>query len=284
MSRALLRRDGRGHREMRGKELRTSELTQFDGSAWYSQGLTTVVAAVNGPVAARQEDYRKCNVQVYVNRAVRIPRAGGTDRLCVEEQRLEQQRMDAEVEMFLTASIQAVVRLDQFPRCVLEVHVTILADDGALLSVATNALMCALLDAGVPCRTTVAAVTIVAFAPEDGSPVTAPTTTTTKAAPEASSLFSSSSPLALLLDPTRVEEVGDGVRTCATATFVLSNSVDGSNNSSGGALVSQLQTCPRSSMHGGRMSSKDLVGMVVLAERAAVSIFSFFRKCNVPLE
>ncbi|EKG06647.1 ribosomal RNA processing protein 41B, putative,3' exoribonuclease, putative [Trypanosoma cruzi] len=285
MSRASLRRDGRGHREMRGKELRTSELTQFDGSAWYSQGLTTVVAAVNGPVAARQEDYRKCGVQVYVNRAVRIPRAGGTDRLCVEEQRVEQRRMDAEVEMFLTASIQAVVRLDQFPRCVLEVHVTILADDGALLSVATNALMCALLDAGVPCRTTVAAVSVVAFAPEDGSPVTAPTTTTTTtAAPEASSLLSSSLPLALLLDPTRVEEGGDGVRTCATATFVLSNSADGSNNSSGGVLVSQLQTCPRSSMHGGRMSSKDLVGMVALAERAAVSIFSFFRKCNVPLE
>ncbi|EKF32229.1 ribosomal RNA processing protein 41B, putative,3' exoribonuclease, putative [Trypanosoma cruzi marinkellei] len=280
MSTASLRRDGRGFREMRGKELRTSELTQFDGSAWYSQGLTTVVAAVNGPVAARQEDYRKCGVQVYVNRAVRIPRAGGTDRICMEEQRVEQHRMDAELEMFLTTSIQAVVRLDQFPRCVLEVHITILAEDGALLSVATNALMCALLDAGVPCRTTVAAVSIVAFAPEDGSLVTAPTTKTKTAAPEASS-FS----LALLLDPTGVEEVGDGVRTCAIATFVLSNAADGSNNnSSGGVLVSHLQTCPRSSMHGGRISSKDFIGMVSLAERAAVSIFSFFRKCNVPLE
>ncbi|ESL08458.1 ribosomal rRNA processing protein 41B [Trypanosoma rangeli SC58] len=279
MPTALLRRDGRGHREMRAKELRTSELTQFDGSAWYSQGLTTVVVAINGPVAARQEDYCKCGVQVYVNRAVRIPRAGGTDQLCVEEQRVEQRRTDAAVGKFLAASMEAAVRLDRFPRCVLEAHVTVLADDGALLSVAANALMCALLDAGVPCRTTFAAVSIAACAAEDSSQLTDAT------AAETSFLSSLSlSPLLLLLDPTHVEEVGDGVRTRATATFVLSNAADGSNSSSGGVLLSHLQTCPRSAAYGGRISSKELAGMIALAERAAGSIFAFFRNCNVPLE
>ncbi|RNF14555.1 ribosomal rRNA processing protein 41B [Trypanosoma conorhini] len=273
MSTASQRRDGRGPREMRGKELRTSELTQFDGSAWYSQGLTTVVVAVNGPVAARQDDYRRCGVQVYVSRAARLPRAGGAEQLCVEEQRVEQRRADAAVEAFLAASLEAVVRLEQFPRCVLEAHVTVLADDGALLSVAANALMCALLDAGVPCRTTVAAVSIAACAAEG------PEQTTGAAAAEASA-----APLLLLLDPTRVEEEGDGVRTRATATFLLSSSADGGDGCGGGVLASQLRACPRSAAYGGGVSSKELAGMIALAERAAGSLFAFFRNCNVPLE
>ncbi|KEG09994.1 putative exosome complex exonuclease 1 [Trypanosoma grayi] len=269
MTTALVRRDGRGQREMRGRELRTSELNQFDGSAWYSQGLTAVVAAVNGPVAARQEDYRTCDVRVYLTRAVRLPHAGGADRLCVEQQREEQQRADGEAERFLASCVEAVVLLERFPRCVLEAHLTVLSDDGALLAVAANALMCALLDAGVPCRTTIAAVCLAACA--DGN-----------SGPSASSPAASSS--VLLLDPTLAEEAGDEAQSYATATFVVANPSSSDKSSSGGVLASHVEARPGSSLYGCRLRAAELASMTTLAERAATILFDFFRNCNVPLE
>ncbi|ORC85017.1 putative ribosomal RNA processing protein 41B, putative,3 exoribonuclease [Trypanosoma theileri] len=274
MSTTLVRRDGRGEREMRGKELQTSVFNQFDGSAWYAQGLTTVAASVNGPVAARQEDYRKCHVRVNVTRAARVPQAGGTDRLCLEQEREEQRRTDGETERLLTTFVEAVVLLERFPRCVLEIHVTVLGDDGSLLAVATNAVMCALLDAGVPCRTTIAAVSVAVCAPHDNEALL-PLTSSGASLSEASSSAS-----LLLLDPTMAEEATDEVRSVATTTFILSNP----NGGGGGVLASNMHLYPHRSKHVKSVSAKDFAAMAALAARAAVTIFTFMQNCGVPLE
>ncbi|CCD14915.1 unnamed protein product [Trypanosoma congolense IL3000] len=252
----VTRRDGRGPCEMRGKELRASDLSQFDGSVWYSQGLTAVCVAINGPTAARQENYRRCTLNVRVSRMSRIPPAGGTDRLAVMEKRERQQRADGEMEQFLAGLAEAVVQLDRFPRCVLEVNVMVLMDDGALLAVAANAMMCALLDAGVPCHSTVAAVSLLLCVPAKTEDEETPV---------------------LLLDPTAAEESTDEVRSYAAATFVLMNSSDG-------VVASDVHMRPRSSAYSRPVTPKELNAMIALAAKATETIFTFFRNCGVPLE
>ncbi|SCU68575.1 ribosomal RNA processing protein 41B [Trypanosoma equiperdum] len=253
----ISRRDGRTAREMRGKELRTSDLSQFDGSAWYSQGLTAVTVAINGPTAARQENYRRCTTCIHVNRAARIPQEGGTGRLIMMERRERERCEDGELKQFLTSLVEAIVCLDRFPRCVLEAHVTVLMDDGALFAVASNAIMCALLDAGVPCRSTIAAVSLIMCNPEASG---------NEGEPE------------IFLDPTAVEESTDEVRSYASATFVLTNT--------GGeaVLASRVQARPRSSAYSRSITPKDLSRMFALAAKAAETLFVFFRNCSMALE
>ncbi|KAG8346742.1 putative exosome complex exonuclease 1 [Trypanosoma vivax] len=266
----MVRRDGRGRCEMRKKEMRISDLSQFDGSSWYSQGLTAVCVAVNGPVAAKQEDYRKCVVSVQVTHASRIPPAGGADRLCVIQKQEQQRREDGEIGQFLTSIVEAIVRLERFPRCVLQVHVTVLFNDGSLLAVATNGLMCALLDAGVPCRTTVAAVCLLACS-TDGNDQ------------KNSSTEQVSSTPVLLLDPTLAEEESDEVSSHAIGTFVVANpsSCGGGTNC---VLASKVHVRPQSSLGACRLHVNDLNSMVGLAGKAVETLFTFFRNCNTPLE
>ncbi|KAH9599972.1 Exoribonuclease [Trypanosoma melophagium] len=200
--------------------------------------------------------------------------AGGTDRLFLEQEREEQRRADGGAGRLLKTFLGAVVLLERFPRCVLEINVTVLAGDGSLLAVAANAVMCALLGAGVPCRTAIAAVSVAVFAPPDKE-ILLPLASSGPSAEGGSSLTS-----LLLLDPTIAEEATDEVRSVATTTFILSNP----NGGGGGVLASNMHFCPRRSRHVKSVSAKDFADMAALAARAAVTIFAFMQNCGVPLE
>lgn len=158
----MSRKDGRQLTEIRGRELRVGEMSAFDGSAWYSHGGTAVLATVSGPIAARiaSEDYSKAIVELTVKRVDSIPTAGGASRPVVDQMRTELLQQDAELSGMLANIVRSTVMLHLFPRCSFSIAVNILSDDGSLPSVAANAVMCALLDASIPCRTTFAAVTV----------------------------------------------------------------------------------------------------------------------------
>jgi hypothetical protein len=285
-----------------------SEMAQFDGSSWYAQGQTAVMVSLHGPTLSKNEEYDTCLVRVRVQHAKGLaPSAGGAERVVYEEMKLEMlTRTDAlELTSLLESSIDAVFMRERFPRCVLAVDVVVVHDDGSLAAVALNAVMCALLDAGLPCRTTMAAVSVAAV---------------TRAGAEQKTPSS----LEFLLDPTSSEEtlgtgcaVVDGrhtsgspsldvaekgdlaggvgsvmpllsrsaaqalqaqYRCISTGVFVLSNPACG-----GGVLAQLVRRCGGrvDDDNGGGLSLEAYAQMLTLAERAAVVLFEFFRQCNV---
>lgn len=263
---------------MRGKELKLSELTQFDGSAFYAQGLSAATVAIHGPTAAKQEDYVAAVVCVRIINAISIPTAGGADRRNQEERKRQQgSRRDAwELTRLVERCVDATFMKERYPRCVLNIDVTIMSEDGSLSAVVLNAVMYALLDAGVPCRTTFAAVSVAAV-----------TTTHDHG-------------LEYLLDPTALEEEMHCARPqssinseakasepecVAHGCFVMANPLSGS-----GLLASKVQrnmrrcrlTTPGQPARS--LTEAEFRAMASLAERAAVSLFGFLRQCNVPLD
>lgn len=259
------RKDGRAATQLRPKELRTSTLTQFDGSAWYSQGATTVVAAVNGPMAAKsdQEDFRRCVFEVAVARVSTPPTAGGASRSLVQLSRQEREDNDSEIEQYLQQCLKLLVLVEEMPRCVIQVTVNVIKDDGALFAVAVNAMMCALLDAGIACRTTVAAISLIALPSTTGKNV------------------------GILLDPTADEEASmsssDGNASAATHVLGQATMVFALPQSGGGLVASKvlLPQHVRDSVRG--LSIKEIGYLEAVGERAAKVMFEFFRNCSAPL-
>jgi ribonuclease PH len=259
------RKDGRAATQLRPKELRTSTLTQFDGSAWYTQGATTVVAAVNGPMAAKadQEDFRRCVFEVAVARVSSAPIAGGASRSLVNLSRQERDDGDCELEQYLQQCLKLLVLVEEMPRCVIQVTINIIKDDGALFAVSVNAMMCALLDAGIACRTTVAAVSLIAL----------PSTTGKN--------------LGILLDPTAEEEAA--LSTSASddaASGVAQSTLVFALPQSGGGLVASKVVLPQQLRNGAAtrgVTVKELAYLEAVGERAAKVMFDFFRNCAAPL-
>jgi ribonuclease PH len=264
----LARKDGRAATQLRPKELRTSTLTQFDGSSWFSQGATTVVAAVNGPMAAKadQEDFRRCVFEVSVARVSSPPTAGGASRALVQVDRLEREENDSELEQYILQCLRLLVLADELPRCVVQVTVNIIKDDGSIFAAAVNAVMCALLDAGIPCRTTVAAVSLLAISPPPGA-----------------------KNIGVLLDPTHDEEEmmggSDIGASSGTAQLVAQSTFVFALPQSGGGLVASKTRLPQHLLPGSAvrgLNMKELVYLETVGERAAKVMFDFFRNCSAP--
>ncbi|KAG5487936.1 hypothetical protein LSCM1_08251 [Leishmania martiniquensis] len=318
---AYTRRDGRTALELRGKEMKLSGMTAFDGSSWYAQGQTAVMASVHGPTTAKNEEHDTCTVHVRVQHAhARAPAAGGAEKALYEERKLGLlTRTDAlALESMLESTLNAVFIRERFPRCVLVVDVVVIEDDGSLPAVALNAVMCTLLDAGLPCRTTMAAV-CVAVVTRGGAADSSSGAAQGLLFPGGSS--SAGVAYEYVLDPTRAEEslgaggassdssaaekaavagtdaittpseaptalgsrsvtqqAQDQYRCVGTGVFVFSNP------SCGGGLLAQLVRCAGSVsgvMPGLGVPVEVYAEMMALAERASGVIFEFLRQCNV---
>ncbi|CAK4716742.1 hypothetical protein LEN26_020253 [Aphanomyces euteiches] len=139
------REDGRLVQEIRPLSCEQSLLNRADGSARFSLGTTSVLASVNGPAAAkirRQEKVSCASLEVTFKAEKGAPTA-----------------RDKEYEAILRQTFEPIIYLENFPRAVISVTVQVVEDDGSLLSVAINAMNLALLDAGIPMRCLVGAVT-----------------------------------------------------------------------------------------------------------------------------
>ncbi|RHY17822.1 hypothetical protein DYB37_004271 [Aphanomyces astaci] len=132
-------------KEIRPLSCEQGLLNRADGSARFSHGSTSVVASVNGPAAAknrRQEKVDAATLEVVFKSDKGAPTA-----------------RDKEYEVILRQTFETVVYLENFPRAVISLTVQVVEDDGSLLAVAINAVNLALLDAGIPMRSLVGAIT-----------------------------------------------------------------------------------------------------------------------------
>jgi len=126
-------------------------LPQADGSAFFSQGRTQIIASVNGPIEVRPRD--ELPQEAFVELTVR-PSAGVTS---VREKFLESRILSA---------LKPIILRSNHPRTLIQVTIQIVqsADEDPnammLLSPALNAASLALMDAGVPLKCMLSSTTI----------------------------------------------------------------------------------------------------------------------------
>ena len=141
-----LRLDGRRAHEPRQTRCSFDVSKQVDGSACFEQGLTRVVAVVQGPreVSRRSEqqhDRAVVNVE-YSERPYSTSerRARKGDRIWTERATT------------IRSTLESVLMLELYPRTQIDIFISIEHADGGKLSAAINAASLALVDAGVAMR------------------------------------------------------------------------------------------------------------------------------------
>lgn len=160
------RPDGRGPGELRARDLRLGEVPTAAGSAWFTQGNSHVAVTVLGPVASKvsEEKLASATVSVTSHFLDGIPNGGGgASKARADALRTELARREVDLSMLVEDVCQSVVVLEQYPRCTIHLSVRVLCDDGCVEAVAVNAVMSALLDAGVSCRYTAVAMGVKAI-------------------------------------------------------------------------------------------------------------------------
>ncbi|KIW40657.1 uncharacterized protein PV06_07834 [Exophiala oligosperma] len=158
----LLRQDGRRWNELRRITASISTQPSSDGSSLLTMGNTMVVCTVTGPREGRgQRDNNNATVETELNIA---PFA--------QMDRRRFSRMDKRVQELQTTvsnAFQSHLFTHLYPRSTISISLHILSLDGALLVACLNAASLALIDAGVPMPSILAAVSSGNITPADDS-------------------------------------------------------------------------------------------------------------------
>ena len=127
-STSIFRSDGRCNGgTLRPLACELSPLQRSDGSALWKSGATSVLAAVYGPIAPHRASFETpyaAVISVIFNGC-------------------------REYEGILQTILEGCICMDQYSRCVIEVVLQTIRDDGSVLSCAIHATAAALMDAGI---------------------------------------------------------------------------------------------------------------------------------------
>ncbi len=149
-----LRVDGRRIDELRPVEMKVGVLKQADGSASIRQGKTYIIAAVYGPRELHPR-HLTLNDRAYLRVVYRMTTFSVPDR-----KRPAPSRREKEISMVIANALSPVIFLEEFPKAVIDVFVTVIQADGGTRCAAINAASLALADAGIPMRSLVPAVAV----------------------------------------------------------------------------------------------------------------------------
>jgi ribonuclease PH len=150
----IFRADGRRASQLRPIKCDRGILHRADGSARWTQGGTSILVAVHGPLEAPQSQQ---NPHQAIVEAILQPRSG--DPSGPEEHALES---------IICQTAQGAVLASLHPRTIIRLVVQVLEADGSLLACALNAASVALLDAGIPMKFPFAAASLCLTLVEDG--------------------------------------------------------------------------------------------------------------------
>lgn len=141
----MKRIDSRSATAIRTMSSASGLLKRSDGSAKFQFGNSVVLAAVLGPVQAKQR--QELISEAFINVVITpLSGSGGT-----AERRLEG---------ILKKTCSYLIPIALFPRTLIKITLQIMAIDGPILATCINALILALLDAGIPLNSTVASATV----------------------------------------------------------------------------------------------------------------------------
>lgn len=140
-----LRGDGRRAEEVRRLSCKTSILPDSDGSCEFKQGLTTVIATVQGP---RQVEYRSDakHDRAIIRCQISVAPFSTTER----KKRRINDRRGASLASLIEETFGSVVQTQLFQGGQIDVNIHVVETDGSFIAAAINAVSVALVDAGVP--------------------------------------------------------------------------------------------------------------------------------------
>lgn len=148
-----LRLDGRRAGEVRKIRCACGALARADGSAYYEQGNTRVLAAVYGP---REPERRAAHDRAVVFAEYSTAAFATPGRRRVRKG----DRRSIDAGEMIKSVFEGVILTKVLPRTRIDIYVQVLQDDGGALVAAVNAASAALVDAGVPMRDLVVACSV----------------------------------------------------------------------------------------------------------------------------
>eukprot|EP01094_Clydonella_sp_ATCC50884_P001273 TRINITY_DN1095_c0_g1_i2.p1 TRINITY_DN1095_c0_g1~~TRINITY_DN1095_c0_g1_i2.p1 ORF type:complete len:271 (+),score=58.06 TRINITY_DN1095_c0_g1_i2:188-1000(+) len=150
-----LRIDGRRPRELRAIKCSMGVFGRPDGSAYFQQGNTKVVASVYGPnEVGRRGDADKSAARVFCEYSMAAFSTGERKR------RTKGDRRGTEISLIMRQTFESAIMTELFPNSQINIFVQIIQADGGTRCAAINAATLALVDAGIPLREMVAAVAV----------------------------------------------------------------------------------------------------------------------------
>lgn len=236
--------DFRNNNQIRPLSVELGIVSEADGSCRFSQGQTSVIVSIYGPSTpkyGRLEEFDKASLEVEYN----IPCGNSLSG-----------PMETVAASFLKSSIQNCITLTEFPRQVIVVRVTVLRDDGSVLSTALNACSLALVDAGFPMRAIPTSITCVLssmdYSPKEGDKA------------------ESKSALYVLLDPTQKEEHDSVAHFLGTFVSWDKSRLGSMDNTTESRLLAVESS--------GSFSPEQLMAAMEIGSTAAEIIKTFMRK------
>eukprot|EP01132_Coremiostelium_polycephalum_P009880 gene9880-12121_t len=143
-----------------------------DGSAYYEQGNTKIIAAVYGPREVTSggggggggSGGKALHDRAIVKCEFSMSNFSTTDR----RQKGKGDRSAVEISSLVKQAFESTIQTNLFPRSQIDIYIQVIQSDGGLKSAAINASTLALIDAGIPMRDFVCACTASCI---DGVPV-----------------------------------------------------------------------------------------------------------------
>jgi len=149
-----LRKDGRRTGEVRRIRYKFGTVEHADGSAYYEQGLTRVLATVYGPQETRMKNKASSADKAHLTCEFRPTPFSSSDA------RSKKNTVDSkslQLAKTVKQTFEAVLLTKSFPRSEIKIVIHGIQSDGGMLCACINATTLALVDAGVPMKDLVAA-------------------------------------------------------------------------------------------------------------------------------
>ncbi len=151
-----LRKDGRRTQELRLMNANISILPHTDGSATFELGNTKILATVHGPREAKSSLALHDRASIKINfHAASFSSVSGERR-----KQVRQDKRLAEYSLALEETLREVIIVTTFPRSEIDIFVEVLNADGSVLAASFNAVVLALMDAGIPMVDYIVAVSV----------------------------------------------------------------------------------------------------------------------------
>jgi exosome complex component RRP46 len=140
----MRRVDGRSDAAVRTMSASLGLLARSDGSAKFQFGKTGVLASVYGPMQGKVRDEMVEKASIQINYTPVSGTGSPQDRL---------------YERILKELANQLILTSEYPRTLIKITCQAMSDDGSILSTATNAMMMALIDAGISMNSSCTGVT-----------------------------------------------------------------------------------------------------------------------------
>eukprot|EP01091_Cochliopodium_minus_P000646 TRINITY_DN10566_c0_g1_i1.p1 TRINITY_DN10566_c0_g1~~TRINITY_DN10566_c0_g1_i1.p1 ORF type:complete len:266 (-),score=65.54 TRINITY_DN10566_c0_g1_i1:106-903(-) len=143
-----LRIDGRRANELRNINCKLGILSNANGSAYYEQGNTKVIASVYGPKELTKRGKMHSNTNIAtITCEYTIANFGSGDR---RDKKTKRDKKNIEIGIAIRKTFESVIQTNLFPRSQIDIHITVLQSDGGERCAAINATTLAIVNAGIP--------------------------------------------------------------------------------------------------------------------------------------